>query len=109
MFSALNDGYCPQCLLDNKKNELLLNDLDFWECPECHLQCHTASMSILSIMRNRGEGHLSKETKASEWVKSYTLSRSDKEHFRKSDGSIFKNEQELRDFILNEVKDEPLK
>jgi Zn ribbon nucleic-acid-binding protein len=103
MFDEFSDGYCPQCFLDDKKIPLVQNNMDFWECPECRLQCHTCTLSVLSIMRKRGDGRLN-DILAIDWVKRCILSRADKNVITLSDGSTFKNEQELRDFLLSEVK-----
>jgi hypothetical protein len=103
MFNKYSDGYCPQCLLEDYEIPLVVNNMDFWECPVCRLQCHSCTFSVLSIMRERGEGLL-KEIQATFWINKFTLSRGDKKSITDSDGSIFKDEEELRDFLLNEVK-----
>jgi hypothetical protein len=54
MFNKYSDGYCPQCLLEEHEIPLFVNNIDFWECPVCRLQCHSCTFSVLSIMRERG-------------------------------------------------------
>lgn len=103
MFNEFSDGFCPQCLLEDKIIPLVQNNMDFWECPECRIQCHTCTSSVLSIMRERGDGLL-KDIQATDWVKRYILSRGDKDSITRSDGSTFSNEHELREFLENEVK-----
>jgi len=57
----------------------------------------------LSILLERGEGLL-KEIQATFWINKFTLSRGDKKSITDSDGSTFKDEEELKVFLLNEVK-----
>jgi len=102
MFDPYSDGYCPQCLLGNKQIPLVVNHMDFWECPECRLQCVSDGDSVLSIMRERGNGCL-KDILATDWVKRFSLSRTDLKDITKSDGSRFSDERELMEFIRNEV------
>ena len=102
MFEKFSDGYCPQCLLDDKKVPLVTNTMDFWECPACRLQCVSDGIATLSIIRARGDGRL-KDLVATDWVKRFTLSRSDINDITKSDGSVFSEERELRGFLQNEV------
>jgi hypothetical protein len=102
MFDSLSDGYCPQCLLEDKKIPLVVNQMDFWECPLCRLQCVSDGVSVLSIIRERGKGQL-KDISATEWVKRFSLSRTDLEDITKSDGSRFSDERELRAFINEEL------
>lgn len=56
MFDSFSDGYCPQCLLDDKKIPLVVNHMDVWECPVCRLRCVSDGVSVLSIIRERGNG-----------------------------------------------------
>jgi len=48
-------GNCPQCEMKDVANEMLLNSMDFFECPECHLQT-TAFPDAVAILKWRGEG-----------------------------------------------------
>lgn len=34
---------------------MVVNNIDFWECPVCLLQCHSCTFSVLSILQERGE------------------------------------------------------
>lgn len=54
MFDPFSDGYCPQCLLDDRKVPMQLNVNNFWECPVCHLQA--MARGIFTILRTRGSG-----------------------------------------------------
>lgn len=103
MFNEFSDGFCPQCLLEDKIIPLVQNNMDFWECPECRLQCVSDGVSVLSIMRERGNGLL-KDVFATNWVKKFTLSRGDKDFITRSDGSTFRKEQELGEFLAKEVR-----
>lgn len=102
MFDPNCDGFCPQCLLGDRHIPMITNSMDFWECPVCRLQCISDGISVLSIMEERGDGLL-KEILATDWIKRFALSRCDTSNITKSDGSIFKTEQELSEF-LNEIK-----
>ena len=102
MFSSYNDGFCPQCLLENEQIPLTLNFEDFWECPQCRLLCVSDGISGLSIIRERGDGRL-KNILATDWIKRFSLSRSDLDKITKSDGSKFLEERDLIEF-LKEIK-----
>ena len=103
MFDSFSNGYCPQCLLEDKKISLVVNQLDFWECPVCRLQCVSDGVSVLSIIRERGDGHL-KDILATDWIKRFTLSRTKMDDITKSDGFTFRNEEELKGFLEKEVE-----
>ena len=103
MFDPFIDGYCPQCLLDDKKIPLVVNQLDFWECPFCRLQCVSDGVAVLSIMRERGDGQL-KDILATDWIKRFSLSRTQMNDITKSDESTFSNDEELRGYLENEVE-----
>jgi hypothetical protein len=47
---------------------------------------------------------LLKEIQATFWINKFILSRWDKKSITDSDGSTFEDEEELRDFLLKEVK-----
>jgi hypothetical protein len=102
MFDPFSDGYCPQCLLDDKKIPLVVYQMDFWECPSCRLQCVSDGVSVLSIIRERGDGQL-KDLLATDWIKRFTLSRTRMNDITKSDGTTFRNEEELWGFLEKEV------
>jgi hypothetical protein len=100
MFDQFNDGYCPQCLLAEKQEAMILNDHDFWECPACRLQARSSG-GMFVLLRTRGEGHL-KDTKATDTVMGWVLCRARKTNSLET-GEDFKNESELRQFLANEV------
>jgi hypothetical protein len=98
MFDQFSDGYCPECLLADRKVTMILNRSDFWECPECRLRAHTASLNMFALLRERGAGRL-KETRATDHVVGFVLTRADAKDYFSADSSGFKSEQELRLFF----------
>jgi hypothetical protein len=48
-------GNCPECEMKNATIEMLLNSMDFFECPKCHLQV-TAFPDAVTILKWRGTG-----------------------------------------------------
>ena len=99
MFDIFNDGYCPQCLLDSGRNEMILNRGDLWECPLCHLQAHSASMGLFAILGERGEGDL-KETKATDQIKGRILTRAIPGEYGFCADSIgFSSEMDFREYL----------
>lgn len=100
MFDTFNDGFCPQCMLGGNLNEMLLNNTDFFECPECRLQVAFNQVGV-AIMRERGNGKL-KETKATErygGVFLYKESNTDKGVAT----HIIDSEAKLREYLEKEV------
>ncbi|WP_082893377.1 GIY-YIG nuclease family protein [Rufibacter ruber] len=57
----LNDGYCPECLLQDEEVELLLNKDDFWECPKSNLQLAVFGTDAVTL-KFRGTGKFKEET-----------------------------------------------
>ena len=55
MYEDFCDGDCPQCRLEGRTVELLLNQGDAFECPECHLQLLNMH-AFAVIVRERGKG-----------------------------------------------------
>lgn len=53
-----DNGYCPQCLGDDKQLPLQLNSDDFWECPSCQLQILGMVPVFSIILPWRGTGKL---------------------------------------------------
>ncbi|MEI6886052.1 MAG: hypothetical protein WCO02_16290 [Bacteroidota bacterium] len=100
MFSQTSDGYCPQCLTEGKKSVMLTNSMDFWECPVCRLQCATTGDQILNILKVRGNGRL-KDIKATDYIQGFLLSPG---RVTEDDVLRFGNEQDLKDFLQNEVR-----
>jgi len=97
------DGYCPQCLLDADHQEMTLNTDDFWECPKCQLQAHSASSGFLAILTERGHGHLKTEKAISNrQVIGVILTRGQYEFPEgpSIDPRGFRSEEELREFLL---------
>lgn len=106
MFSNLNDGYCPQCLLDDKKIDLKLNFSDFWECNVCNLQlCVIPPLAI--VLRFRGKGEFRKNpTLGTENIVGVILAKADKNKFYLDKGLINK-QAEFEKYLKNEVKQIP--
>jgi len=109
MFEQFSDGYCPECMLNDKKVPMMLNTGDLWECPECRLQATSGSVGTFVLLRKRGTGQLSTSmTKATDNVIGWLLDKAQKgSSLRKCfspEGSGFDSEEELRQFLKNEVK-----
>ena len=110
MYDEFSDGYCPECLLDDKKIPMVINRGDLWECPECHLQaCGGGGAAPFVIMRIRGTGQLIPEgKKATDHICGCILDRAQKglttRHRYSPDGTGFDSEEDLRQFLKNEVK-----
>lgn len=103
MFSELNDGYCPQCMLNEISVALVINADDIWECPECHLQIHNCNFFFMAVMRQRGTGNL-KDVDALAHIRGKILTKASTEDLFKADPSGFKDEDDFRDFLSEEVK-----
>ena len=96
MFSIFYEGYCPQCLLEDQKIELVLNDIDQFECPQCHLQVNLSSPLYAMICTYRTKGRLkSNGPKATE----HTGGRGFCEQEGHWTGEIILEEEELRRYI----------
>ena len=103
MFSELNDGYCPQCLLGGKREALVINADDIWECPECRLRLHNCNFFFMAVMRERGVGDL-KGVGAPEHVRGKVLTKASLEDDFKADPVGFKDEDDFKAFLKAEVK-----
>ena len=101
MFDHYNDGYCPQCALNNKQVEMRLNREDYWECPVCNLQA-AGSKSKFMILRERGAGEFKSDlVLATEYVIGAFVTKQSAEDPWQS-GGAFRDEADFRDFIENE-------
>jgi hypothetical protein len=58
MFERHCEGLCPQCMLDGKPVEMVVNRGDVFECPACRLLVSLASPMRAAILRRRGRGDL---------------------------------------------------
>ncbi len=58
MYDEYNNGLCPQCMLEDKSVELIVNAIDLWECTICRLQMHNSNPLFMVVMRTRGNGNL---------------------------------------------------
>jgi hypothetical protein len=102
MFDQVNDGYCPQCLLDNRRVALMINADDIWECPDCKLQLHNCNFFFMAVMRRRGHGDL-KNISAVGRVRGKILTKTSDEDEFKADSSGFRGEDDFRMFLRNDV------
>jgi hypothetical protein len=48
------DGLCPECVLSHVTQEMWLNRVDVFECPQCHLMVSLASGLRDAILRRWG-------------------------------------------------------
>lgn len=97
-----SDGFCPQCLLDGDHQEMTLNDDDFWECPKCRVQAHSASFGMFAILDKRGRGSLrtDKATSNRQVIGSIlTRGRFDSSEGPVADPRGFLSEKDVRDFL----------
>ena len=100
MFDEFSDGYCPQCLLEDQRVAMKLNDVDFWECPDCHLQAHSRSSGMFAIMRTRGNCTDFRYEVATKFVNGWVLSQAAAEAPYKPEGG-FGCEEDLRTFLAS--------
>ena len=98
IFDQYSDGFCPQCLLVNRRVAMKLNDSDFWECPDCHLQAHSRSKGMFAIMHKRGKCAEFRNVEATASVIGWVLSPAAAEAPFKPQGG-FNSEAELRIFL----------
>ena len=99
MFDQVNDGYCPQCLLEDKRVELMINADDIWECPECYLQIHNCNFFFMAVMHERGQGDL-RNISAVGRVRGKILTKASVKDDFKADTSGFRSEEDFRSFLL---------
>ena len=46
------NGYCPECMLKDKRSRLMLNRLDFFDCEECALQMAIPCPGVQAVVMN---------------------------------------------------------
>ena len=103
METLLNDGYCPECQLNDEDVQLLLNKDDFWECPKSHLQLAVNGIDAV-ILRFRAIGQFRSEPAYGTYeINGAVLTRA-KEDSIFSDHTIFNSEAELKEYLINEVE-----
>lgn len=106
MFSNLNDGNCPQCLLNDKEINLKLNSSDFWECRLCHLQLCANPVEAI-ILRFRGKGDINiNSPNGTDSISGPLLAKADKNEHYISVGYI-SNETEFKNYLETEVEPIP--
>ena len=103
MFDDYNDGYCPQCALQDQEIEMVLNCGDHWECPSCHLQAAGGGGRFM-ILRLRGSGEFKSErvVAISHIVGAYVCAQSAEDPLA-SDGK-YMDEAAFRAFLEHEVR-----
>lgn len=58
MFIQWFEGFCPECRLEDKEVKMLLNEQDFFECPDCQLQMCAISGLHAILLHVRGNGEV---------------------------------------------------
>jgi rubredoxin len=103
MFDDYNDGLCPQCALQEKGIEMLLNSGDYWECPVCHIQAAGGGGRFM-ILRERGSGEFKSERVGATGhiVGAYVCAQSAEDPLA-SDGKYI-DEAAFRAFLEHEVR-----
>jgi hypothetical protein len=97
MFDRFTDGFCPQCLLEDRQEDMLLNEHDYFECPVCRLQARKGN-GIFIILTERGQGRL-RSTKASDWVLGFVLFKSTSLDIFADQPEPFQGEEDFRGFL----------
>ncbi len=97
-----SNGGCPQCgLAGSPGTPMLLNTSDFWECPGCRLQAHTACVGVLTLLRTRGRGEFrpSQMTASSQCLGGLTLAGAGEGGDGCRDSLVFEDMAGLKDFL----------
>ncbi|WP_084523966.1 GIY-YIG nuclease family protein [Adhaeribacter aquaticus] len=103
MSIVLNDGYCPECQLNNEDVRLMLNKDDFWECPKSNLQLAGYGVDA-AILKFRGTGKF-KDTPiyGTDEICGAVLSRTEGDSILPSE-SFFNSLDDFKNYLLNEVE-----
>jgi len=103
MFGDYNDGYCPQCALQDQEIEMVLNRRDHWECPACHLQAVGGGGRFM-IFRQRGSGQFKSERigATEHIVGAYVCAQSAEDPL--ASDSKYMDEAAFRAFLEHEVR-----
>lgn len=97
-----SSGFCPECGLHGKQNEMRLNSGDVFECPECHLMVSLASPGKATIIRRRGKGNFKSSHPhygASRHIRNENLSRENMSGNYESDGTFIRDRAELESYL----------
>jgi len=98
MESLTSNGECPQCKLNGKIVSIVLNHLDYWECPDCKLQLQSIADIYLGILENRGSGALKYQPYNFEkWGERVLL----RKPLCSGDNCIFQNTRELIEYLTS--------
>ena len=98
--SEIWDGYCPESELKGKEVRMRLNDSDFYESEETHLQiCISGPQAIILNFRGKGKFR-SKPSFADETETGQVLSpqNNDKQPFN-NPTLVFKDSEEVENYI----------
>ena len=103
METLYNDGYCPECQLNNEDVKLMLNRDDFWECPKSNLQLAVYGIDAVTL-KFRGTGKF-KETSVygTDEISGAALSRAEGDSIMPTN-SFFHSHEELRNYLQTEVE-----
>lgn len=103
MQTFLNDGYCPECQLNDEDIALQLNRDDFWECPKSHLQLAVYGINAV-VLKFRGVAQFRNEiTKGPDHIDGAILTGAKNDTILSND-VLFNSETEFRDYLENEVE-----
>jgi len=103
MFDRFSDGFCPQCLLEDRQVEMLVNRMDLWECPDCGLQGAGGGPALI-VQRERGKGVFKNyRLSATEHLRGVWLARQSVGDWATADGA-FRDEAEFRAFLAHDVR-----
>lgn len=91
---------CPRCRLHGSHHEMRLNSDDFWECPSCHLQGHTACAGFFALLETEGRGDWATGTvNASEYAGGWVLTIADPDDPMAAFTGGFSGERDLRAWL----------
>lgn len=100
-------GYCPECQLQGKDVSMVLNEDDFYECPQCRLQV-VVSPAVATILRWRGKGQFRREEQlATETCTDLALAEGGKEegHELQPDTENLLQDKLSLEWFLHEISD----
>ncbi|MEJ8803422.1 GIY-YIG nuclease family protein [Pontibacter sp. H249] len=103
METLYNDGYCPECQLNNEEVVLMLNKDDFWECPKSSLQLAVYGIDAVTL-KFRGIGKFKDApVYGTDEICGAALSRAEGDSILPTN-SFFDSLDELRSYIQKEVE-----
>ena len=95
------NGYCPECMLNDKHSILILNRNDFFECEICNLQMAIPYSGVQAVIMNfRGKRNFHSSKTYSDTVENgELLFLQTLESFPFSNNAIVQTVDELKTFI----------